>query len=158
MKIRSGCGILIYSAWQGLIFSSLHVLLKKKKKCWRYWLEASCWGIATDKALFFIRKMLISFLFLHKNICCGYSLEAPCWGASNEYPQHMFSWRNKKSILGIPPLIWSYAALLMILTNNIRFHGEKETIFLWMTSLYGPIRKSFDYLSKAGAIQAKKCF
>ena len=27
-----------------------------------------------------------------------YSLEAPCGGASNEYPQHMFSWRNKKNI------------------------------------------------------------
>ena len=25
-----------------------------------------------------------------------YSLEAPLWGASNEYPQHMFSWRNEK--------------------------------------------------------------
>ena len=32
------------------------------------------------------------FLFLHENICCRYSLE----GASNEYPQHMFLWRNKK--------------------------------------------------------------
>ena len=39
---------------------------------------------------------IILFLFLDKNICCGYSLEAPCWGASNEYPQHMFSLRNKK--------------------------------------------------------------
>ena len=27
-----------------------------------------------------------------------YSLEAPRRGASNEYPQHMFSWRNKKNI------------------------------------------------------------
>ena len=33
--------------------------------------------IATDKAFFFIRKMLISFLFRNKNISCGYSLEAP---------------------------------------------------------------------------------
>ena len=47
--------------------------------------------------------MLISFLFLHKNICCGYSLEAPRWGTSNEYRQHMFSWRNKKNIMWIPP-------------------------------------------------------
>ena len=38
----------------------------------------------------------IFFLFLHKNIYCGYSLEAPQTGTSNEYPQHMFSWRNKK--------------------------------------------------------------
>ena len=27
-----------------------------------------------------------------------YSLEAPRQGASNEYPQLMFSWRNKKNI------------------------------------------------------------
>ena len=27
-----------------------------------------------------------------------YSLEAPEWGASNEYPQHMFLWTNKKNI------------------------------------------------------------
>ena len=39
---------------------------------------------------------IVFFLFLHKNICCGYSLEASHWDASNEYPQHMFSWRNKK--------------------------------------------------------------
>ena len=52
--------------------------------------------------------MLISFLFLHENICCGYSLEAPRRGASNEYPQHMISWRNKKNIMWIPSLICSY--------------------------------------------------
>ena len=40
---------------------------------------------------------LIVFLFLDENVCCGYSLEAPCWGTSNEYPQHMFSSRNKKN-------------------------------------------------------------
>ena len=33
--------------------------------------------IATDRSLFFIRKMPIFFLFLHENICYGYSLEAP---------------------------------------------------------------------------------
>ena len=41
---------------------------------------------------------IIFFLFLHENICCGYSLEVPQRGASNEYPQHMFSLRNKKDI------------------------------------------------------------
>ena len=49
----------------------------------------------------------VFFLFLHKTccgyslevpyICCGYSLEVPLWGTSNEYPQHMYSWRNKKT-------------------------------------------------------------
>ena len=37
---------------------------------------------------------LIVYLFLHEYLCCGYSLEAPRRGASNEYPQHTFSWRN----------------------------------------------------------------
>ena len=41
---------------------------------------------------------IIFFLFLHENICCRYSLEVPHRGASNEYPQHMFLWRNKKDI------------------------------------------------------------
>ena len=27
-----------------------------------------------------------------------YSLEVPQWGTSNEYPQHMFLWTNKKNI------------------------------------------------------------
>ena len=35
---------------------------------------------------------------LHENICCGYSLEVPWRGTFNEYPQHKFSWRNKKNI------------------------------------------------------------
>ena len=41
---------------------------------------------------------MIFFLFLNENIRCGYSLEAPRRGASNEYPQNMFSLRNKKNI------------------------------------------------------------
>ena len=53
-------------------------------------------------------KVLIFFLLLHENICCGYSLEAPHRGASNEYPQHMFSWRNKKSIMWLPLHILGY--------------------------------------------------
>ena len=35
------------------------------------------------------------FLILHDNIRCGYSSEVPHRGAAGEYPQHMFSWRNK---------------------------------------------------------------
>ena len=62
-------------------------------------------GIGLDKSLFFNQKVSIFFLFLDENICCGYSLEAPHRGASNEYPQHMFLWRNKKSIYLILTLI-----------------------------------------------------
>ena len=61
--------------------------------------------IALDKALFFSQKVAIFFLFLDINICCGYSLEAPRRGTSNEYPQCMFSSRNKKTIYLIPTII-----------------------------------------------------
>ena len=37
-----------------------------------------------------------------------HSLEVPRRGASNEYPQDMFLWRNKKNIVWIPSLICSY--------------------------------------------------
>ena len=57
--------------------------------------------------------MLVSFLFLHENICCGYALEAPRRGTSNEYPQHIYSSRNKKAIMWIPPLICSYVILVL---------------------------------------------
>ena len=40
----------------------------------------------------------IFFLFLEENIRCVYSLEVPRWGTSNEYPQHMFSSKNKQNI------------------------------------------------------------
>ena len=34
-----------------------------------------------------------------KNLCCGYSLEWTWRDESNEYPQHMFLWRNKQRYL-----------------------------------------------------------
>ena len=43
--------------------------------------------------------ILIVFILLYENVCCGYSLEAPRRGASNEYQQHMLSWRYKKSVV-----------------------------------------------------------
>ena len=57
--------------------------------------------IALDKMLLFFvsLKVLIFFLILHKSICCGYSLEATWRGTSNDSPQHMFLWRNKKKCL-----------------------------------------------------------
>ena len=44
------------------------------------------------------RNIKILYLFLYENICCGFWLEASHWGTSNEYPQHMFTWGNKKNI------------------------------------------------------------
>ena len=60
--------------------------------------------IALDKALFSTKKCLY-FSYYSTKMCCGYSLEAPRQGTSNEYPQHMFSSRNKKTINLISLLI-----------------------------------------------------
>ena len=65
-------------------------------------------SVALDDTFFFsTQKILIFYLFHHKNICCQYSLKALGQGASNEYSQHMFSWRNKRDIYLRPPLIRS---------------------------------------------------
>ena len=60
-----------------------------------------------------------------------YSLEAPRQGASNEYPQHMFSLRNKKDIMWIPPLICSYgtAVAKLMRAHNICFHRKLEKYY-----------------------------
>ena len=48
-----------------------------------------------------LKKTEIRHLFQPKStdIVFLYSLEAPPRGASNEYPQHMFSWRSTKRII-----------------------------------------------------------
>ena len=67
----------------------------------------------------------IHLLFLHENICRGYSVEAPGQRASNECPQHIFSWRikeNQQFLVENKCLIWSYGIWLVFLqqvTNNI---------------------------------------
>ena len=52
-----------------------------------------------DKVIFFQPKTTVAIfvLFLDENLCYGYSLEAPRQGTANEYPQNMFSSRNKKT-------------------------------------------------------------
>ena len=50
--------------------------------------------IATDKRGYPHNIFLIS----RRKCMLWYSLEAPRRGTSNEYPQHMFSLRNKKDI------------------------------------------------------------
>ena len=84
-----------------------------------YWPSHS----SRQSAFFQPKQVLIFFLFLHENICCGYSLEVPQWGTSNEYPQHIFSWRNKKNIYQIPFLIQSCGASLSV--PQIDISGKK---------------------------------
>ena len=81
-----------------------------------------------DKEFFHLKTVMILFLFHHENICCGYSLEVPQWDASNEYPQYMFSWRNKKNFMRIPPHIWSYDVLSDYITGG---RNQDLPRFLW---------------------------
>ena len=81
------------------------IMLKQTKSCSDQDLITSAAKPLVQAVAFLNKKILIRvgirsvfFLFLHENICCGYSLEVPWRGASNEYPQHMFLWTNKKNI------------------------------------------------------------
>ena len=58
-----------------------------------------------------------------------YSLEAPHQEASNEYPQHMFSLINKKNIMWIPPLIYSYVS------NKVKVSHDLGAIWLLRVGL-----------------------
>ena len=49
--------------------------------------------MALDKMLFSVQKYWY-FSYFSRKTCYGYSLEAPHRGASNEYPQHMFLWKE----------------------------------------------------------------
>ena len=83
----------------------------------------------TSLGTFFNPKIQKSVLFLHKNIRCGYSLEMPHWDTFNEYPQQMFSWRNKKNIYRIPtPLPPPY--LDLGISQHIHTHTDNSLCFL----------------------------
>ena len=66
----------------------------------------------------FSSKRFAISLFHHKNICCGHSLEVPHCDTSNEYPQHIFSWKNKKKLSGyrlLSGVILSYLEVCVLL-------------------------------------------
>ena len=51
-----------------------------------------------------------------QNINRGYSLEAPRQDSSNEYPQYMHLWKNKKD-MWIPTLICSFSPHICLGTD-----------------------------------------
>ena len=69
------------------------------------------------------------FLILYKNLHCGHSIEASWQGASNEYPQNIFSKKNKKNIHTFRLKkchIWSSTDL-----NPLDWHASIQPIALW---------------------------
>ena len=63
---------------------------------WSLHYDGAYFNKTPDKALFQQKKLLIFVLFFYKKHMLWYSLEGPHWGTSNEYPQHMVSWKIKK--------------------------------------------------------------
>ena len=96
------------------------------------------------------------FLCFKENICCGYSLEAhqshmlwysleaPQWGASNEYPQHMFSLKNKKNIY---LKIW-----ILSLARSMNYFSEDKLIKISCLS-----SGKWDKLDKSGMVFPQLC-
>ena len=86
--------------------------------------------LSPDK-VFFSNEKYQCFLFVHENVCYGYSFEVPLRGASDEYPQHKFSWRNKKKCydryaiwsLSIWKKLGNYLILKSAYLFVLRFHG-----------------------------------
>ena len=150
-----------YLEISSLVVEQVHLTMKGQKSItvgwetrnrhiWRLGLLYQYSLLAIEKAFFFIRQILITFLLLNENTCCGYSLEEPLWGsgysleepwwgASNEYPQPMFSSRNKKNIMWIPLLSVAMSlltfffffaksfqihVLTLVLLNKLRCHSH----------------------------------
>ena len=89
----------------------------------------------------YCREYSLEAPFVHENIYCGYSLEVPHWGTSNEYPQYMFSWRNKKNISDLwlkkgmhqenkKKLCYVYLAVTAYFVLEVLLHLA-VTLYLW---------------------------
>ena len=78
-------------------------------------------------------------------ICCGYS-EVPLQGTRNDYPQIMFSWRNKqnnliKCIFFAYCKILSFIRLLLTETTCVQKHPSTKTTVLGWVSLSSAVFK-----------------
>ena len=75
--------------------------------------------MARDKALFLPASIDMFSHFSTKRNLLWYLLVASCQGASNEYTQHIFSWRSKKNIAEV---------LLMSTRNMFLWRNKKKTL------------------------------
>ena len=115
--------------------------------------------IAPDKAFFFNPKLSTFLLFVYKNICCGYSLEAPQWGTSDEYPQRMFSWGNKKNLplLSGARNMFSYFSVQNELLVLSRSALPRHFHWVPITYICGEIRKISTFCWKKKQTYTELC-
>ena len=99
---------------------------------WRPWSDCRCAGWAEPSLSahrpFLMARPISQATFFHpestniplvslQNHMLWYSLELPHQGTSNEYPQCIFLWKNKRNIYWIPQLIWSYTGLCIYIVD-----------------------------------------
>ena len=100
--------------------------------------------------------MIIKYNFLsvlHKNICCRYSLESHRQCDSNEYPQHLFLWKNKQNYSLIitqnsPDLFHLFYHHVQQLKQCIKDHTDTDflTICVIINTKIHNKRKTYDNL------------
>ena len=130
--------------WTGIFPSYWHIYLSGYAHLLDLWIALTvCKQFYPEIQIrhIFKWKILLYFLFLHKNIYCGYSFEAPQRGASNEYPQHMFSLRNKINIYMTSILIWSSDYLCAIFALRL----EANILVAWYIAAADHVSGSVRY-------------
>ena len=77
------------------------------------------------------------FLIFAQNIDCGYTLELPQRGGSNEYPQFMFSSKNKKNRYTPANPIFLYKSGPG--SRGYTFHGHVFLMIVIVQIVYGQL-------------------
>ena len=98
-------------------------------------------ALSLGQNTFFLFKNINILLTSAQKHMLWVSSEVPHWDASNEYPQHMFSWRNKKNIIRIPLLSgtkhMSQNCFGWIITSDMMlFQSTIVAIFYFCTKTY----------------------
>ena len=87
------------------------------------------------------------FLISPRKHVLWYSLEEPLWGTSNEF-HNTFSWRTKKNIMWLSPLIWIYEKTrvfpLQVLTLNAPITTAADDNFFLFIFFYFSEKTSLD--------------
>ena len=101
------------------------IFVKKYEKC-QYFLSKNLqFAEPQIRHFLFHPKSTDNFLISPLKHMLWYSLEVPYRGTSNEYPQCMFSWRNKKIFCVYPHLNLSRTAM------NLSRNGKNVSMFPW---------------------------
>ena len=103
-NVSSGCDAKMYQlgVLQNESYDVAKCVIRCRKK-WIIWVSlrkhacSNIWKISPPKTENFQIKNSDIFHISAQNIDCGYSLEPHWQGGSNEYPQFMFSSKNKKN-------------------------------------------------------------